>query len=371
MEGSSVPAPASDRKNAGHGSGTWATVTKDVPMRSETSRCYDIVIKPMASAASSLHSTLKLLSDPLRLRLCALLARGELAVQELVAITGLQQSRISNHLSLLKRSGLVRDRREGTWSFHSLVEPSDDGPLSSTLYAAAVQPSVESPEGVRDQLALQAVLDQRRQKSRDMHDRLAERWSAVGQEFALGTLRAEVLAHAWPHGPTVADLGCGTGFLASWLAQRGANVIAVDHSERMLGQAKRSSHSAPIVFRQGELDALPLANGEVDAAFSNLVWHHLPDYEAAANEVRRVLRPGGAVVISDLLPHEAEWMREQMGDLRLGLRPDQVVGALARAGFAELHSEPIMDRYRVASPTGGTAEFPMFVVRGRKPATDR
>ncbi len=322
----------------------------------------------MAPALASLHATLKLLSDPVRLRLCALLARGELAVQELVAITGLQQSRISNHLSLLKRAGLVRDRREGTWSFHSLVEPSDDGPLSPSLFGATVQSRADSAEGERDQRAVLAVLDQRRQRSRDAHDGLADRWQQVGQELALGTLRAEILAHAWPHGPRVADLGCGTGFLAAWLAERGADVVAVDHSERMLRQAKRKAKKSRVAFRVGELDALPLADGEVDAAFSNLVWHHVADHDAAAREVLRVLRPAGCIVISDLLPHEAEWMRERMGDLRLGLKPDQVVGVLARAGFRSLRSETLVDRYRVSSPAGEPAEFPMFVVRGTKPA---
>ena len=326
-------------------------------------------MRSMASALATLQTTLKLLSDPVRLRLCALLAKSELAVQELVAITGLQQSRISNHLSLLKRAGVVRDRREGTWSFHSLVEPDVGGPLSPSLFAATVEPWLASKEGTRDAQALAAVLDQRRTKSRETHDQLADRWPTVGQEFALGTLRAEVLAQAWPCGASVADLGCGTGFLAAWLASRGAQVVAVDHSERMLATARARPGAGQVVFRRGELDALPLRDGEVDAAFCNLVWHHVPDHDAAAREVFRVLRPGGRVVISDLLPHEAEWMREAMGDLRLGLKAEQVLGALLRAGFTDLHSEPAADRYCVAAPTGGRTEFPMFLVRGQKPAT--
>lgn len=325
-------------------------------------------MRPVASALSTLQSTLKLLSDPVRLRLCGLLARSELAVQELVAITGLQQSRISNHLSLLKRAGVVRDRREGTWSFHSLVIPRDEGPLSPALYAATVEPWLDSVEGRPDAQALAAVLDQRRRRSREAHDQLAARWDALGQEFVLGTLRSEVLAQAWPCGIDVADLGCGTGFLAAWLAAHGARVVAVDHSERMLAAARE--HCGPSVeVRKGELDALPLAAGEVDAAFGNLVWHHVPDHGAAAREVFRVLRPGGSIVVSDLLPHRAEWMREAMGDLRLGIEPELVVGALARAGFVDLHHETAADRYRVAPPGGEPVEFPMFLVRGRRPAT--
>jgi SAM-dependent methyltransferase len=326
-----------------------------------------MLIQSMAPALANLHATLKLLSDPVRLRLCALLAGTELAVQELVAITGLQQSRVSNHLSLLKRAGLVRDRREGTWSFHSLAEPAADGPLAPSMFAATVQPYQASEGGRRDLQALRAVLDQRRQKSREAHDGLAEQWNVVGQDFVLGTVRAEVLAQAWPCGTAVADLGCGTGFLAGWLAERGAAVIGVDHSQRMLQKARQRHKRVRVTWRQGELETLPLADGEVDCAFSNLVWHHVADLDAAAREVLRVLRPGGSVVVSDLLPHESEWMRERMGDLRLGLKPEQVIAVLARAGFESLRRETLADRYRVASPDGEPTEFPMFVVRGCKP----
>ena len=121
-------------------------------------------------------------------------------------------------------------------------------------------------------------------------------------------------------------------------------------------------------YRQGELEALPLEDGEVDVVFSHLVWHHLADHVACAREVLRVLRPGGIAVLSDLVPHDADWMRERMGDLRLGLKQDELVAVLARAGLQDVRAEPLVDRYRVASPAGEPAEFPLFVVRGEKPA---
>lgn len=321
----------------------------------------------MATALPSLPQTLKLLSDPTRLRLCALLSRAELAVQELTAVTGLAQSRISNHLSLLKRAGLVRDRREGTWSFHSLVSPRAEGPLSPELHGAVIEAYVATADGQRDLQALDALREQRREQSRRAHDALAERWAEVGQEFARGSLRSEALAAALPAHLMVADLGCGAGYLTAELARTCRRVVAVDHSQRMLDATRRRNLGAHVELRRGELDALPLGDGEVDAAFANLVWHHLPDLDAAAAEACRVLAPGGALVITDLLPHEHEWMREQMGDLRLGLEPEQVIGALARAGFTALRQQAAIDRYRVHGPDGAEHDLPMFLVRGVRP----
>lgn len=203
----------------------------------------------MTSALQNLTAALKLLSDPTRLRLCGLLARGELAVQELMTVTGLQQSRISNHLALLKRAGLVRDRREGTWSFHLLVEPAEHTPLSPQLYAAVVEPWIEGPEGQRDQLALKRVLEHRREKSRQTHDRLAERWER-GQEFVqrLAARRGVGPGNAARAGDCRPRLR--HGFLSAQFAALGANVIAVDHSERMLATARKKSSLARWSFAE-------------------------------------------------------------------------------------------------------------------------
>ncbi|MDA0932408.1 MAG: metalloregulator ArsR/SmtB family transcription factor [Planctomycetota bacterium] len=315
----------------------------------------------------TLQSTLKLLSDATRLRLLSLLARDELAVQELVSITGLAQSRISNHLSLLKRAGLVRDRREGSWSFHSLVEPTAAGPLTPELYHAVLEPYLQSKDGRADSQALERVREQRRERSRKAHDALADRWVELGQEFRTGALRSEALGALAPAGWTVADLGCGAGFLTAYLAGRFQRVIAVDHAERMLAAARRRVDAANVEFRQGEVERLPLEAGEVDAAFANLVWHHVADMDGAARELHRILKPGGRAVITDLAPHDAEWMREAMGDLRLGIRPDAVLAVMARAGFVDVALDDVHDAYRVESPDGRSADLPMFLVRARKP----
>ena len=146
-------------------------------------------------------------------------------------------------------------------------------------------------------------------------------------------------------------------------------MIAIDHAERMLETARQRVASTNVEFRRGDLESLPLADGEVDAAFANLVWHHVADMDGAAREVFRVLRPGGLVVVTDLLPHGEEWMREQMGDLRLGLRADAVMTALTRAGFRDVTQEAVADRYRVEDPAGRAAELELFLVRAARGAS--
>ena len=314
-----------------------------------------------------LYVALKLLADPTRLRLVALLSAEELAVQELESITDLGQSRISNHLSLLKRSGLVLERREGTWSFHRLAPLSSVGPLTPELFAGAIEPFVASDVGRSDAQALERIREQRREHSRRRHDELATSWSRLGQEFELGTLRAEATAAVVPAGLVVVDLGCGAGYLTSYLLGRGFSVIAVDHSRAMLDQA-REHLSGAVEFRRGELDRLPLQDREADAAVANLVWHHLADMDRVAVEVFRVLRPGGRLAITDLLPHDEDWMRQQMGDHRLGLPPGQVIACLARAGFKNLAWERVKDRYLVRGPQ--KASLPLFLVHGMRPPED-
>jgi SAM-dependent methyltransferase len=320
-----------------------------------------------AVAVNQLQTVLKLLSDTVRLRLLAALHRDELAVHELVELTGLAQSRISNHLALLRRGSLVRDRREGSWAFYRATPPAAGNAWSPALFEATVKPFLDSRQGRDDAQALERVREQRRAQSRSAHDRLAERWAEVGQEFASGAVRAEAWSALVPPGLTVADLGCGAGYLTEYLAARGARVIAIDHAPGMLAAA-RQRLPQDVEVRAGELEKLPLQDAEVDAAFANLVWHHLADGRAVATEMARVLRPAGRVVVTDMVPHDEDWMREEMGDLRLGVDPDEVIAALGDAGFTDLSTRPLDDNYVARGKSGRKVAFPMFLVSGTRKA---
>ena len=111
-------------------------------------------------------------------------------------------------------------------------------------------------------------------------------------------------------------------------------------------------------MRRGELEALPIEDGELDAATLLLVLHHLPDPVRALAEAARVLRPGGRLLISDMLPHDREEYRQQMGHVWLGFGEDALRRLLGNAGFEQIRIAPM--------PADPDAKGPaLFVARQR------
>jgi ArsR family transcriptional regulator len=133
---------------------------------------------------------------------------------------------------------------------------------------------------------------------------------------------------------TLGDLGCGTGQMTMTLAPFVARVIAVDGSGEMLQAAKRRLRGFDNVeLRRGDLESLPIDDRSLDAAVVALVLHHVPDPARVLAEAARVLKPGGRVLVVDMLPHDREEYRRQMGHVWLGFSEDQVTRWLEAAGF--------------------------------------
>jgi ArsR family transcriptional regulator len=319
-----------------------------------------------------LTTTLKVLADPTRLRILGLLAREELSVGELARAVAMSQSRVSNHLKVLRECGMLEERREGASVLVRLARGSE---VIDDLWGA-IESRLESVEGRANDLErLERVLDERRRRSREFFDRVAPEWDLLGSEFKRGLARWRALSCLIPDELVVADVGCGTGYMARALVRVASRVICIDHSEAMLAQAKTrlARDAAKVDFRVGELDRLPLADGEVDAVFANLVLHHVPDVLAALREMRRALKAGGRLVVTDLLPHKEVWMTEAMADLRLGLDATELKSRVEKAGFVDVVADEIEDHYVVEGPAGQKAELPLLLIHARVPqnaATD-
>jgi ubiquinone/menaquinone biosynthesis C-methylase UbiE/DNA-binding transcriptional ArsR family regulator len=321
----------------------------------------------MASASNgTVLDVLRVLGDPTRLRILALLAQAELAVGELARALGMSQSRVSNHLKILRDADLLVERRAGSFSYCRLNVPTG---APGDLWRA-LSPGLEAlDERKADNRRLAAVLADRAD-SRSFFDRIAGDWDLIGSDFARGTGRLEAISCLAPRGLVVADVGCGTGYLSRALARRVARVICVDTSAAMLDKARENLRGVPaaLEFRPGSMEQLPLADGEVDAAFAHMVLHHLTDMAAGLREMVRVVRPGGEVVCVELLPHHESWMHDSMADTRLGVDPAALAADFRSAGLPDPEHEILDDAYLVEHPSGRKISLPLFLMRGRRAA---
>jgi ubiquinone/menaquinone biosynthesis C-methylase UbiE/DNA-binding transcriptional ArsR family regulator len=290
------------------------------------------------------------LADPTRSRLLLLLERHELAVSELCAVMQLPQSTISRHLKALADAGWVSSRAEG--ASHLYVMTRDELDASARRLWLLVREQVgPAPASAQDQRRLQSVLAGRRTKSQEFFSSSAGRWDRVrdelfGDRFHLSALAAFVDS-TW----VVGDLGCGTGAVALALAPFVGRLVAVDSSAAMLHAArKRLQGLSHVDLRRGELEALPIDDARLDAAVMMLVLHHVPEPSHALVEVARVLKPGGRLLLVDMLPHDRENYRQQMGHIWLGFNEDHTRRLLAEAGFDAVRIVTLAPDQRAKGP---------------------
>jgi len=281
---------------------------------------------------SSLLKSLKLIADPTRVRLLRLLRGQELTVAELQEILGMGQSRISTQLSQLRAAGLVGDRRVGKNIHYGVTEAAG----AEALWAVVGQAGDELPEVAADSAALALALRKRSDKARAYFDQLAGKF---GRAYVPGRSwkgLCEALIKLMEPG-VIADLGAGEGTLSQLLAQRAERVIAIDSSPRMVEfgtQLAREHGVDNLEYRLGDLEAPPIADASVDLALFSQALHHAQKPARAVAEAARILRPGGRIVVLDLLRHDFEEARELYADVWLGFSEVELEGFLKAAGFS-------------------------------------
>ena len=284
---------------------------------------------------------LKALADPCRLRLVAVLLRGEFTVQELTRILGMGQSRISRHLKILTEAGVLSVKRQGTWSYYRTGEESG--------FFGAIRPALEGeleqlPERREDLAALALALEERRRRNLEFFDRHARQWDSLSRTLLPVPEYLDRLLALVPSVSTLLEIGVGTGALLPELAGRAHQVIGVDHSPAMLEEARRRLASAGetgIELRLGEMTHLPLADGGTGCVVANMVLHHAADPLAVLKEISRVLQPEGSLILADLARHEREWAREQLADQWLGFEEEELQGWLKSAGLGTVRMERV------------------------------
>lgn len=278
----------------------------------------------------------KSLADPSRLRLTAILLRGEFTVQELTRIMGMGQSRISRHLKILAEAGILEVKRQGTWGYYRI---SDSSSFFQSIRSAFEQESATLPERASDMAAVAQILEERRRRSQEFFDRHARQWDDLARTLLPLPEYFPQLLEQVPANATVLEIGVGTGNLLMELATRPAKVIGVDHSPAMLEETRKrlvSCGSGEVELRLGEMSHLPLPDASVECVVANMVLHHAADPAAVLAEVHRVLAPDGALLLADLARHERESAREQLADQWLGFENSELDAWLKQAGFNQV-----------------------------------
>ena len=313
----------------------------------------------MNARAPAILDHLASLADTTRSRILLLLDRHELTVSELCGIMQLPQSTVSRHLKALADAGWIAARAEGTSNLYAMTRELDGS--ARRLWLLVREQVGPSAAATQDQRRLQAALAERRTKSQEFFSSSAGQWDRVRDEMFGDRFHLSALAAFAEREWTVGDLGCGTGTVSAALAPFVARVVAVDGSAPMLQAAKKRLQQFDNVdLRRGELEALPIDDARLDAATLMLVLHHLPEPERALAEAVRVLKPGGRLVLVDMLPHDRDSYRQQMGHVWLGFSDEHMQRLLSKSGFEDVRIVSLAPDAKAKGPG-------LFVATARKP----
>jgi ubiquinone/menaquinone biosynthesis C-methylase UbiE/DNA-binding MarR family transcriptional regulator len=311
------------------------------------------------SVQFSLSDRFQALADPTRLRILALLRTMELSVGELAQVLGQSQPRVSRHLKILADARVLERRKEGSWVFLTLSAGAPAEAMFELIdrwadadAEACFAADRARTEGVRAERAAAAnryfsshaeVWDQ----IRSLHVAECEVESAISRVIGGGNLGRLV------------DIGTGTGRMIELLGSRSTEAIGIDRSSEMLRLARVKLESAGIAssLRQGDMYALPLADGSADTVIIHQVLHYAHSPAAAVAEAARILTRGGTLLVVDFAAHGREELRERAAHIRLGFEDEAMAAWFGAAGLEVDHVDHLK---------GG--ELTVSLWRGTKPS---
>jgi ArsR family transcriptional regulator len=311
-----------------------------------------------------LLSSLAATADPTRLRLLALCARGAFCVNDFCEILGQSQPRLSRHLRLLCEAGLLERTREGANAWFALAQ-GDPGALARDILRRLPEPD---PLLAADRRGAARVLAERARAASEKFRQRGADWDEMRaldlpadavEQTLLGLLPSGPLGHAL-------DIGTGTGQLLQALAPRITSGLGIDASRTMLALARvrLASHDCShCAVRLADMYALPLPDAAFDLVFLQMVLHYAEEPAAAMAEARRVLAPGGRLIVVDLAPHDRSFLVEQMAHRRLGFSDPFMETLFNEAG---LTAGPSLT---VASPAGRTPSLGVRIWQATAPNT--
>ena len=318
----------------------------------------------MSVRAQSLVDAMRAAGEPTRLRILALLRHGDLAVGELVNVLNQSQPRLSHHLKTLATAGLVERLPEGAWVFYRLPV---SGWAREFLNHLFHQLDASAGDFPADLDRLEAVRLARREAAEAYFSSIAPDWDRIrAMHYPDELIESAILKLAGP-GPfhRIIDLGTGTGRMMTLFANRVSEAEGLDLSHQMLTLARSNLAEAGMTqarVRQGDATATPFDSASADIVIVHQVLHYLEKPERVLIEAGRLLTPGGQLIVVDFARHDHEFMREEFGHHRLGIRQDNMQKWVDQAGL--VLDEPL----RFDPPPELDAGIAVLIWKAVKPA---
>jgi len=282
----------------------------------------------------ALLSALRAAAEPTRLRLLALAAAGPFCVMEFTEILGQSQPRLSRHLKLLCEAGLLERLREGANVWFAVPE----GAQGSLVRDLLARLPGDDPVLETDRRQAARVLAERARVASESFHRQGADWDEMrALDLPAPAVEASLLARVPDEGmDRLLDIGTGTGRVLELLGPRVRHGIGIDASKAMLALARARLARAGLAHcsvRLADMYRLPLADGSVDLAVLQMVLHYAEQPEGAIAEAARVLRPGGTLLVVDLLPHHENALATRLAHRWPGFSNDAVHRLLTGAGL--------------------------------------
>lgn len=198
---------------------------------------------------------------------------------------------------------------------------------------------------------------------------IAKDWNKIRMDYFKNELREIAINSVDIKEKVIADLGAGTGFISLRVGEEANLVFSIDSSKNMLSELYKSAKDKNlnnIYPIKGSLEDLPLFDNSVDIIFINMALHHVTNPDIAIKEMNRVLKKGGQVVITDVEEHLGEWATEEMFDVWLGFRHDQLKSWYEDAGFIDINVKSTELKARAESSKGEVIEPKIFIAKATK-----